>query len=226
MRRTAARIASVLALPLLVAGAPSAVAGQGTAALQAASERFAAIETICADFVQVMEITLLRQTKNSAGTVCQRRPNLFSMRYSQPAGDEIVADGTHFWVHQPSEAPGQVIRIPMASQPGGLDFYRELLERPMEKYEVTEAGSETIEDVPTVAVKLVPRRATEWRDATVWIDPATSMIRRARIVETNGTVRTLTLSAIRVDPALAADFFEYHVPDGATVVTMGGDARP
>ncbi len=202
---------------------PVSAAGQGIAALEAAAERFATVTSMCAGFEQVLSVELLRQEVRSRGTMCQRRPGFFSMRFSDPQGDEIIADGTWFWLHMPSQSPGQVVRIPMSSQPQGLDFYREFLEDPLEKYAATEAGSETIDGVATHSVRLVPN-ARNYRQATVWIDPAASVVRRIRIVENNGTVRTIGLSDIRLNPALADDFFKYTPPPGTDVITMNGGA--
>src|SRR5256884_8535263 len=38
------------------------------------------------------------------------RPSRFSMRFSAPKGDRIVADGRFLWLYTPSTTPGQVLR--------------------------------------------------------------------------------------------------------------------
>ena len=219
------RLSRLIGPNLIAAGclalSPFAAAGQGIAALEAAAERFATVTSMCAGFDQVLSVELLRQEVSSRGTMCQRRPSYFSMRFSEPQGDMIIADGTWFWLQMPSQTPNQVVRIPMSSQPQGLDFYREFLEDPLEKYEATEAGPETIDGVVTHSVRLVPN-ARNYRQATVWIDPAASLIRRIRIVENNGTVRTIALRDIRLNPSLADDYFNYTPPAGSEVITMNG----
>jgi len=200
---------------------PSPSEGQGIAALEAAAEKFATVTSMCAEFEQLLTVELLRQEVSSRGTMCQRRPGFFSMAFSDPQGDRILADGTWFWLHMPSQNPGQVVRIPMSSRPQGLDFYREFLEDPLQKYVATEAGAETVGGIATRAVRLVPN-AGNYREATVWIDPAQALVRRIRITENDGTVRRIDLRDIRLNPTLASDFFSYTPPVGTEVITLNG----
>ena len=128
------RCAAVL-LPLW-AGTASPVQAQGGAqamgALSEASERFSGLTVVCADFRQVLEVTLLGERRESRGELCQRRPNLFFMRFTEPQGDQVVADGSYFWIYYASVSPDQVVRLPLDPARGGLDFYREFLDRPAE----------------------------------------------------------------------------------------------
>jgi len=188
-------------------------------ALEAASRRYAGIGTVCADFHQVLTVTLLGSRNESRGELCQRRPNLFFMRFSQPAGDAVVADGTHFWIYFPSMSPGQVVRLPMDPGRGGLDFYREFLEDPASRYEATLQGEEEVTGRTTLRILLRPRAPRGYRTARVWIDPEEGMVRRVEITEDSGTVRLITLDRIREDPALEGEAFTFRVPSGVRVIS-------
>ncbi|MDT8341834.1 MAG: outer membrane lipoprotein carrier protein LolA [Longimicrobiales bacterium] len=214
--RRPALAAACLALVL-----PGALQGQDRAAeaLRAASDTYGGLTTICADFHQVLTVTLLRQVKEARGELCQRRPNLFFMRFSEPGGDEVVADGEWFWVYYASVNPDQVVRLPLDPARGGLDFYREFLERPGERYHAVLEGEEEVTGRATLRIALTPRQARGYESARVWIDPGRGMIRRVEVAEENGTVRRVTLDRIRVDPVLPADAFTYRVPDGVRVVS-------
>ena len=144
------------------------------------------------------------------------------MRFTEPAGDEVVADGAHFWVYYASVNPDQVVRIPLDPTRGGLDFYREFLDRPTEKYDVIPEGDESVGDHPTVLLRLEPRAPRGYRLARVWIDPVAAMIRRVEIHEDNGTVRVITLDSLEVDPPLGPDAFTFEPPPGVTVISGGG----
>lgn len=214
-------VSGALGAALLALSAAAPVRGQDRAAqaLQAASARYQEIQTLCADFQQVLTVTLLGEEKASRGALCQRRPNLFFMRFSEPAGDEVVADGTWFWVYYPSMNPGQVIRLPLDPARGGLDFYREFLESPGEKYDATLEGEEAVTGRRTLRIALRPRAPRGYREARVWIDPVEGMIRRVEIREDNGTIRLLTLDRIRVDPPVEAGAFTFRVPEGVRVIS-------
>jgi outer membrane lipoprotein carrier protein len=186
--------------------------------LEDASARYGDVQAVCARFVQTLEVVLLDQTNRGEGELCQRSPNLFSMRFSDPPGDAVVADGEFFWVYYRSINPEQVLRLPLDPSRGGLDFYREFLDGPREKYEARLEGREEVTGRETVRVALTPLSPRGYQSARVWIDPARAEIRQVEVTEENGSIRTVTLDEIRMDPDLAADVFRFDVPDGVSVV--------
>lgn len=199
----------------------TALAGQdgGLAVLEGASDHYASVRSICADFVQVLDNPILGDAKTSRGRLCQERPNRFRMDFSDPAGDEVVADGEWFWVFYRSLDESQVLRLPLDPSRGGMDFFREFLSEPAQKYTVESQGEEEVADRRTIRLALTPRSARGLVSARVWIDPASNLIRRIEIVENNGLTRLLTLTNVELDPALDADHFEFTVPSGVAVVS-------
>ncbi len=220
---------SALLVALLALGG-SDLAAQGdssdpAAVMTAAAERYGEIGTVCAHFVQNLKVPLLGSNRESRGTLCQRQPNLFSMDFQDPEGDRIVADGEHFWIYFRSQNPDQVIKLPVDPSRGGMDFYREFLDQPLQKYTMKLEGREPVGGTSTVRIHLTPRMDRGYEGATVWIDPASHLIRRVEITESNGTIRTLTLSEVRVDPAIGAATFRFAVPAGVQVIATGGLTR-
>ena len=216
-------IGLVSALALAIPAAPvQAQAGDDQAAamriLRKAADRYREVDTVCAEFHQILTVTLLGQRSESRGELCQRRPNLFAMRFTVPAGDAVVADGSHFWIYYASVNPDQVLRVPLDPARGGLDFYREFLEEPEAKYDVVLEGEDTVTGRPTARLALEPRANRGYDRARVWIDRERGMIRKVEIHEANGTVRVVELDEIRVDPPLGPDAFTFRVPDGVTVI--------
>lgn len=209
----------LLLAALFLLPAPAAAQDRALEALEAASERYAGITTVCADFHQILTVTLLGTRNESRGELCQRRPNLFFMRFTEPGGDEVVADGEWFWIYYASIDPEQVVRLPLDPARGGLDFYREFLESPAERYEASLEGEEEVTGRGTLRILVRPRAPRGYREARVWIDPDRGMIRRVEILEDNGTVRRITLDRVRQDPPMEADAFTFRVPDGARIIS-------
>ena len=207
------------ALALVPAGASAQQPADPYEVLDRAAARFASIGTLCADFHQSLDVPLLRQSKEGTGRMCQRGKNLFSMRFRQPAGDVVVVDGSHLWVYYPSQDPEQVFRAPLRELGVGLDFQREFLEAPREKYRAEMKGAETAGGEPAWRIRLVPRADAPYRDADVWIGRDDRLLRRVEIREENGSVRTITLSDIEVDPALGGDVFTFEPPASAHIVS-------
>lgn len=206
-------------LATLVTVAPAGAQDTGLEALEAAAERYASIRTICADFVQVLDNPLLGSEKTSRGRLCQQRPNRFRMDFAEPDGDEVVADGTWFWVYYKSLDEGQVLRFPLDPSRGGLDFFREFLSEPAAKYTVTTEGEDTVDGHATLRLALAPRSSRGLESARVWVDPAARLIRRIEVTEDNGLTRRVSLSSVALDPTLDGDHFEFTVPPGVDVVS-------
>ena len=210
-----------LALATLAWSAPGAVAQESSHPLEQAAAHYHEVRAICADFEQVIEVRLLRRSIESAGRVCQRRPNLFSMRFTDPDGDMVVSDGDYFWVYYPSVDEGQVMRHPVSDSPGREDFFREFLENPGAKYEAETGGIEAVDGRDCRVVSLTPRTRTGYRAARLWVDTESHVIRRLEIHEEN-KVRTLTLRDVDLDPDIQPGTFVFEVPQGARVMSPRG----
>jgi len=168
-----------------------------------------------------MEVPLLGQTTHSRGELCQAQPDLFAMRFSEPQGDVVLSDGTYFWVYYPSVDSVQVLQFSLETRPGGMDFQREFLEDPGEKYALSYRGEETLEGRRTHVIEARPREAGAFTGARIWLDSERSLILRARIEMENGSVRTLTLSGIRLAPPPNPRRFRFDPPPGTQIIRRG-----
>ena len=186
--------------------------------MEEAGARYRTFNAFCADFDQTLEVPLLDETHSSRGELCQAQPDLFAMRWSDPAGDLVVADGDFFWVYYPSADPGQVLQFSMEVRPGGFDFHREFLEAPGEKYQLSYVGEETVSGQVCSVIAAKPKAPAAFTEARLWVDRERSLILQARIGMENGSVRTLTLSDIRLDPPADPSRFQFIPPPGAQVI--------
>ena len=207
-----------LALTGLHSGASAQAAPDPFAVLEGAGRVYRAATAVCADFRQTLSVPLLGQDRTGSGRLCSRQPNKFSMRFSQPAGDLVVADGSWLWVYQPSTDAKQVLRSALATGPRGIDFYAEFLDSPRAKYRAEHKGRETLDGRTVDHLVLTPVQSAPYRTAELWIG-ADAHVRKVVIREENGSVRTITLGAIQVNPTLAGDVFSFAPPTGAQVIT-------
>lgn len=215
----ACAVAALLGGALLAAG-PASAQQEGLQVLQAAAARYGAASSVCADFVQLRAVPILRQEVTQRGRLCSADPNLFAMRFTDPEGNVIVSDGSTQWIYRPSDNPGQVFRADVGPDTGGQDFYRELLEDPGAKYEVTCASIEEVAGRRTHRLCLRSKTATRDRPDVVWIDADAPVIRQIHFREENGSERTITLSDVMFDATPPAGWFEFTPPSGAVVIRM------
>lgn len=185
--------------------------------LRATAARYEDVRAMQADFRQELTNTLLGRTTRSAGTLYQRQPDRFLMRFSDPAGDVIVSDGEFFWIYYPSVDPKQVIRSSRGA--GGLDLRSQFVGDPVRRFEATSHGTETVAGRRTHVLTLTPRESVGYRRLKVWIDAADHLVRRFELTEENGNLRRFDLVDLRINPTLPDDLFRFTPPEGAVVVS-------
>jgi outer membrane lipoprotein-sorting protein len=189
--------------------------------LRRAAKVYAGAESLQADFSQRSTNPILRTTVASKGTLYQRRPDRFLMRFSDPAGDLIVSDGSYFWVYYPSVDRQQVLRMPAGRGAGVVDLQAQFVGDPLERFVVTSEGREEIAGRSAHVLLLEPREALGYRALKVWIDAADYLVRQFEVTEENGMVRHFELSNLKLNPRLGDDLFHFTVPEGARVVDRG-----
>lgn len=216
-------IGPALALSAAWPGEPPAAVAQSTVpSLDEAARRYSDVGTVCANFEQVIELRLLRRTISSAGRICQQRPNLLSMRFTDPDGDMVIGDGEYIWAYYPSLDPEQVNRYPSGASPGREDFFRELLEDPGTKYRAEEGGVEDVGGRDCRVVTLTPLAGAGYRRARLWLDVRTHVIRRLELHEPGERIRTVTLDDIDLSATPDPELFVFEVPEGARVAGPRG----
>ena len=207
--------------PPAEAGRPAGSGDEAERVLARAARAYAALETLRADFVQRVENPILGRTTISRGHLAQRPPGRFLMRFSEPAGDLVVSDGSSLWVYYPSVDPGQVMRLPASAGAGSMDLQAQFLGDPRERFHASLRGQERIDGRAADVLVLDPRQAAGFRRLVVWVDRADGLARRFEIVEENGTVRRFDLSDMRTGVTLEDALFRFTPPEGARVVERG-----
>ncbi|MGQ0563251.1 MAG: outer-membrane lipoprotein carrier protein LolA [Gemmatimonadota bacterium] len=191
----------------------------GAAVLRRASNAYTSLKSLKADFTQKRDNPLLGSTRISRGTLYQKRPDRFLMKFSEPAGDVIVSDGRYFWLYYPSADKRQVIRAPaQTGAAGGVDLQAQFLGDPLTRFTHTYHGRETIDGRVTHVLTMVPRQNAGYRSLKVWIDDRDALVRRFVLTENNGLVQEFTLSGLVVNPALSNDLFRFTPPANANII--------
>ena len=212
--------AIVLVLAAVTLAAPPAEGQQDGAAIAARAGRtYRALTSIRASFHQSIEDRMIG-TQESRGELVQAGSAQLLMRFSEPAGDAIVLDGTYVWVYTPSTTPGQVIRMTMPTDPVyGPNVLARILDKPAERYETTLLRTDVLDGRPVDVVEFMPNAADPlFRRAVLWLDRETFLPRRLELDELSRARRVLTLSRIRTNTPVGRKEFTFEVPAGVRVV--------
>jgi outer membrane lipoprotein carrier protein len=205
-------------VPILIP-IPIALSAQNKAVDRAAAA-WKNVKSLSGTFEQTLTNPLLRSTTVAKGTFAQQQPNKIAIRFTDPAGDAIIADGSNLWVFLQSATPGQVLKRPMTDRMASPIDIGQFVDAPGAKYEIIGRGTDTVGMRTAQAVDLTPRKGVDapFTKATVWVDDADGMVRQFEVTESTGLVRRIRLTRLNVNPAIAASEFRFAVPKGVKVV--------
>ncbi len=189
-------------------------------ALERAERVYHGIQTLSAEFTQTIENPMLGEPEVSRGELSLAPPDRFAMRFTDPAGDLIVADGTWLWIYAPSSVPDQAFRQPVPAQgPASPNLIGQFVQRPLERYQATYVGVDSVGGELADIVSLVPRSdALPFARAELALSRQSALPRRITVVERSGQRRTLMFTAIRVNQPIQASVFRFSAPDGVRVI--------
>jgi outer membrane lipoprotein carrier protein len=210
--------AGALLAPLSLAAARPRAQGD---LLDRAVSAWSKVKTARATFEQTIDNPLTGRTLTASGEYQQQRPGKLSVRFSQPADDRIVADGSRLWLYLPSTTPGQVIRTSLKNGGSGtVDLTAQFLTAPRSRYSISAAGTSAVSGRATHAYTLVPKQkeGSSFLTATVWIDDADATIRQFEVTEPSGVKRRVRLTSFRPNAPVDASAFTFTVPEGVHVV--------
>lgn len=216
------RAAIAIAVAATCLSAPRARAQAADSLLDRAAAAIAGGRTLRAAFEQTLTNPDIGETRTTRGEFAQRGASRFAFRFTEPAGDAIVADGAAIWVYLPSSARGQVLKLPVA-QGAQLDLLAQLLTTPRTTYRVTTGADTTLGGRATGVFTLVPRaQNAPFTRARLWIDREDALVRQVEAVELSGLIRRVRFRDVQSDVELPRDALTFTVPANVKVLDASG----
>jgi outer membrane lipoprotein carrier protein len=190
-----------------------------TALIARAAEKYRSIGSFQADFRQVIDDPMIG-AYTSQGTLVQAGESKLAMRFTDPKGDAIVMDGEHIWVYTPSTTPGQVLRLPMPSDPTyGPNVLAWILTNPTTRYRGRYLRSDAVGGRAADVILLTPvDPSLPFTEAVVWLDQFDNLPRRLEVRERGGQRRTLSFTGVETTRPRGPDTFRFDVPPGIRIV--------
>jgi outer membrane lipoprotein carrier protein len=179
-----------------------------------------AARTVRASFEQTLTNPLTGSDVTARGEFQQQGRNRIGIRFTDPAGDRIVADGKVLWIYLPSTTPGQVIRSTLSQGASSVDLTGQFLTAPRSKFNITSAGTMSVGGRPARGLLLVPKRegSQAFTKATVWVDDRDGLVRQFEVTDQNGVTRRVRLTSIKVNAPVEAAAFRFSPPRGVRIV--------
>jgi outer membrane lipoprotein carrier protein len=210
---------------VVVAALPVGLEAQDPAPVLAAAEsRYAEIRTLTAHFTQIIENPMLGGPEQTTGVLFLSPPGRFAMRFTDPEGDRIVADGEWLWLFNPSTIDDQVIRTAIPEVGAATpNLFAQFVDNPRERYHVTRVDGTRTAGRDVHRLRLVPKSEDlPFREATIHVDALDGMLRAIEVVEQSGQKRYLEFrDFIQNQPIPEAELM-FTPPPGVRVVTPHG----
>ena len=210
-------------LGALMLAAPSLSAQSADSVLARAQRAYDGMTTLRAAFSQTLTNPMLGGPEQSRGVLFLQPPGRFAMRFTEPSGDRVVADGQWLWVYTPSSVPDQVIRQPIPTSGANTpNLFAQFVDQPLERYRASYVGSNTVAAEPVDLVRLVPKGDdAPFREAVIGISRRDGWMRRLSLVEESGQRRVLTFQRLDLNQLIPPGELRFSVPRGTRVITPG-----
>lgn len=223
-------IGSCAAVAPVLAAQPGPSANQ---ALTRAAAVYAHVTTARGTFEQTIDNPLTGRSDTARAEFQQERPSRLAVRYTQPAGDRVVADGKWVWVYLPSATPDQVLRVPVSDGHGtpaggavSLDYINQFLTDPAARFTISGAGTAVLNGHQTTIVVLVPRDPDDQiARAKLWIDDTDGLVRQFEVADPSGTVRLFRILSESFNVPVDRSAFQFKPPHGVKVVDQSALAN-
>ena len=215
-------IAALTLAALTLVAPPARKAQDVDTVIARAVKAWSKVKTLRASFEQTVTNPITGSALHSRGDMQQRKPNRIAITFRDPAGDRIIADGSHVWVFLPSATPGQVIRMTNAQAgASNTDLIGQFLDAPRSRYDITDAGAETVNGRATRALVLTAKQGQSlpFIRAKVWVDAKDSLIRQFESTDRNGISRKVRLLSLTPNATVDSAAFRFTVPSGVRVVS-------
>jgi outer membrane lipoprotein carrier protein len=205
-----------VSMAALIVASQTAAAQSVDETIDRAVAAWATAKTVRASFDQTLTNPLTGSDVHARGEFQQQGRNRVAIRFSDPAGDRIVADGRALWINLPSTTPGQVIRSSLERGASSVDLTGQFLTAPKANFDITGAGTATVQGRPAHALHLVPKRegSHPFTRATVWVDDRDGLVRQFEVTDQNGVTRRVRFTSIRVNVPVDAAAFRFTPPKG------------
>ena len=208
-------IAIVLALsmgPGIARGDVETEATQSASDLGILERRLDALQSMQADFRQVMLNAEQEVTRTSSGRFSLLRPGRFRWDYEEPFEQSIVADGNQLWIYDADLEQVTVRRMDagLGSTPAMLlSGAAEVGEAYSVASRFSADGIEWLELAP---------RASDADFGRVRLGFENEQLAVMDLIDSLGQTTRIVFSSVHYNPELAESRFEFAVPEGADVI--------
>ncbi len=193
--------------------------GDLTATIAAIQRRYAAVDSIRADFTQNYHAPGMDQTES--GIVTMKKPGLMRWEYKTPEVKLFVADGHHTYLYTPEDRQVLVRRFTLddlRSTPIQLVLGQGDIRR---NYDVSWEPGAGAEAGGVILLRLTPRAGSaEYAHVILECEAGSYDLRRIIIRERAGNTSEFLFANLKTNVKVEPQQFQFKIPKGVEVVHL------
>ncbi|MEK7833639.1 MAG: outer membrane lipoprotein chaperone LolA [Acidobacteriota bacterium] len=172
------------------------------------------LASLSADFTQIYTGS---QTRRESGRVLLKKPGKMRWDYASPETKLFISDGKTLYEYVPAEKYASKssikdsgdMRAPFAFLLGRGNLRRDFKKIEFAKEAPARAGNKVL--------RMVPKRAADFRELLVEIEPTSLQIVRLTLIESGGSRSDFLFSNVRENVLVGEDQFKFKAPPGVEV---------
>jgi len=215
-----------IALCLFFLMSPAHAAPTDVAAVAARVQAaYADMQSFRAGFTQELLQRDSGMVQKRSGTIAFKRPLLVRWETSAPHAELLMVTDREIWNYLPDEELAYRYSRALAEDSRSLIQVITGQSALTRDFDVEPAEAPSQDGL--VHLLLYPKEpTTEMTEAQIWIDPATSLIRRAQVMDFYGNTNTVELKDLRKNASIPASEFSFTPPKGTEVEDHVEGAHP
>lgn len=176
------------------------------------------LSSLSADFTQIYNAPG-QKSRRESGRVLLRKPGKMRWDYTAPETKLFVSDGKWLYEYIPADKYASRsavkdsgdMRAPFAFLLGRGNLRRDFKTIEFAKESPARAGNKVL--------RMVPKRAADFKELVLEIEPATLQISRLTLIESGGARSDFLFSNVRENAPAGADQFTFKAPAGVELRT-------
>jgi len=202
-----------MCLPLSAFGASADIAQE----VKKLEKAYETLKDMQAGFQQQSSSGAVAVVQQASGRVYFKKQGKMLWHYEAPEKQQIILDGKTLWVYLPEEKQAMKNNFTTVPQHIVVDLFRgsiDILSRFRAAFAERAAGDDGTQTV----IELIPIEPDPTLASLVlWLDPATSLVRKSCLTDVFGNRTELVFQDVRVDQGLADALFEFTPPRGVDI---------
>lgn len=178
-----------------------------------------------ANLTQTNTDTSSKVSTTYTGEVYFQKPNKLRIEYSKPNEQSMVFDGEYLWIYTAELKQITKQKLESGAVPVPLLFFAGASQIDQEEFRkknwINPIKLETVSGMGTYRIRMKPKsKSAVYVEQSFWVNTTTLLPVKARILDTNGIMVSVTFSEVEKDCGIPSEKFALSIPAGVECIDL------